>query len=524
VSFLLTLIVFLPSAGALGVMLIPAEQRRAIRWFAAITTLVVFALTLILFFGAHNNFGDINHLNFVQRVPWINITIGSLAFKIEYFLGVDGLATTMVILNGLLSFLAVVGSWHIDQRTKEYMALLLILETGVMGVFVAADLFLFFLFWEVELVPMFLLIGIWGGANREYAAWKFILYTLTGSAIMLAGILLLYFNLGAQTGVYTADMTYLSNHFLHGSVSIGSLTISLQLIAFLLIFFGLAVKIPMFPFHTWLPDAHTEAPTAVSVILAGVLLKMGAYGLLRVNVGFFPQAAHLFAPYLGVLAVINVLYGAGCSMIQSDMKKMIAYSSVSHMGYVLLGVAGATAVVGASAIGYRQAAMTGAALQMFTHGTITGMLFFCVGVIYEKAHTRQIDEFGGIAARMPMAAFAFTFAVFASLGLPALSGFAAEYLVFTGTFAVLPIDTGFAVFGIVLTAGYLLWLIKRVFNGPLNIRWNGLADISTVGEILPLAALIVVILFVGIWPGLIVDVLRPSVTQLIHVVNVVALH
>jgi len=522
---LLTLIVFLPAVGAIGLFLVPGKQATVAKWVAAVVTGLVFVLTLALFFGQnwdHTSIASEGSLNWVDYSPWINIQLGSsFQFKVDYFLGADGLSLPMIILNGLLSFLAVIGSWHIDKRVKDYMALILLLETGVMGVFSALDLILFFLFWEVELIPMFLLIAVWGGLRREYAAWKFLLYTLLGSSIMLAGILLLYFEQGAQTGVYTANMIDLSQtaHQLTGSLYFGPIQITAQLLAFLLIFFGFAVKIPMFPFHTWLPDAHTEAPTAVSVLLAGVLLKMGAYGLIRICLGFFPFAAHDFAGILGGLAAINILYGAGCSMIQTDMKKMIAYSSVSHMGYVLLGVAAAAGAAGTGLIAFQQAALTGAALQMFTHGSITGLLFFCVGVVYEKAHTRDIDIFGGIAKRMPRLVVFFSIACLASLGLPALSGFVAEYLVFTGSFPIWSVWTILGAFGIVLTAGYLLWMLKRAFYGPLNAKWATLTDATNL-EMVPLVALVAVILLVGIFPGLIVNIIQPSVGQILHTLAV----
>lgn len=517
--WLLTSIIFLPSVGALLLLLVPAESKTLIRWWSTLIAAAAFVLSLSLYALSHGNFGDITHLQFIENRPWIDVTIGTFDFKIRYLLGVDGLSIPMVILNGLLSLLAIVSSWHIEKRTREYMILLLLLETGVMGVFAAADLFLFFLFWEVELIPMFLLIGIWGGQRREYAAWKFLLYTLAGSSIMLAGILLLYFNLGAQTHFYTADMRYIATHALAGQVSLGSITISLQLLTFLMIFFAFAVKIPMFPFHTWLPDAHTEAPTAVSVLLAGVLLKMGAYGLIRL-IGFLPEGAQAFAGVLGAIAVINILYGACISTIQSDMKKMIAYSSVSHMGIVLLGVAAAT---GPGVISqFKMAALTGAALQMFTHGTITGLLFLSVGIIYDRAHTREISVFSGLAKVMPVEATIFSIAAFASLGLPMMSGFVAEYLVFTGSYSTWQVYTILGSFGIVLTAGYLLWLLKRVFYGPLNQAWIALPDTGVLYEIVPLAALVVVILFVGIWPGPMVDLFRGSVGQILT--TVVPLH
>jgi len=510
---LLTFIVFFPALAGVIIALFPD---RAAKWIAAGASLVVFLASLWLYFGLLGsnspNFGTVMDPQWFVSAPWIDTTVGGFRFHINYALGTDGLSMPMIILNGLLTFLAVIGSWHIDKRIKLYMAMLLILETGVMGVFATFDLFLFFLFWEIELIPMFLLIAIWGGARREYAAWKFLLYTLIGSAFTLAGIFLIYFQTGGQEASF--------QHFaqtginLTGTLPFFGTTISLSLVVFLLLFGGFAVKIPMWPLHTWLPDAHTEAPTAVSVLLAGVLLKMGAYGLIRICLGFAPGGATQFAPWLGILAAINVLWGAFASMAQRDMKKMIAYSSVSHMGYVLLGVA-AAAAVGNVSMAFRQAALTGATLQMFTHGTITGMLFFSVGVLYEKAHTRDIDVFGGIGKRMPALLLLFSIACFASLGLPGMSGFIAEYLVFTGAFATLPVVTILAAFGVVLTAGYMLWMIRRAFHGPLNMKWSWLTD-ATVLEAFPLVALALVILFVGIYPAPIVDLISPSLNQMLQ--------
>ena len=530
---MLTAVVFLPALAGVLVLLLPGRWERFSCVIAGAFTLAVFLLGMYLYFGllkgSATTFGDVSHPVWLERTPWINIDIGTFHFRVDYALGTDGLGLPMIILNGLLSFLAVVFSWHEEKRPKIYFALLLFLETGVMGVFSAFDLFLFFLFWEVELIPMFLLIGIWGGSRREYAAWKFLIYTLVGSAFTLAGIFLLYVKAGQTTGTYSASFEYLASvaSRITGTLPFFGTTVSLALVLFLLLFAGFAVKIPMWPVHTWLPDAHTEAPTAVSVLLAGVLLKMGAYGLIRICLGFVPHGAMEFAPALGIIAAINVLWGAGASMVQGDMKKMIAYSSVSHMGYVLLGVAGAAAASGVAAGGalesFRQAALTGATLQMFTHGTITGMLFFAVGVLYEKAHTRDIDIFGGIAARMPAETTLYSIACFASLGLPALAGFVAEYLVFTGTFALLPGPTIAAAFGVVLTAGYLLWMLRRAFFGPLNLKWSWLTDAVTIPEVLPLVALTVVILFVGIYPLPIVDLLSPSLHQIIGTVQTVVL-
>src|SRR5579872_6106138 len=471
----LTWILFLPTVGALAVMATPA---RWARWVALAFAAVVFVLSMAIFFRvAANgyNFGDLNHPIDPIHTSWISFKAGNVQFNIDYFLGVDGLSLPMVILNALLTMLAVIGGWE-KMRVKEYLALMLILEAGVMGVFLSLDLLLFFLFWEVELAPMFLLIGIWGNEaikhgmpGRIYSAWKFLLYTFFGSVFMLIGILVLYFRQGGTT----ASMVYLSQHLISGTTSFLGITMGLQLLTFLLIFLAFAVKIPMFPFHTWLPDAHTDAPTEVSVILAGILLKMGAYGLIRICLTLFPSGVHQFAGWLAVLAVINIIYGAGICLVQTDMKKLIAYSSVSHMGIILLGVA-AAAGVGDPA--FRMAALTGATIQMFSHGVITGMLFFCVGVIYDHAHTREISIFGGVAKKMPWLGTMFTFAAMASLGLPGLAGFVAEYMVFTSSFRIWSVPTAIAVFTMILTAAYLLWMIKRVFFGPFNPKWSWLPD------------------------------------------------
>lgn len=517
-SWILTILVFLPTVGAIFVALAP---RNFVRWVAAAFTGVTFLISLWLYIGpllsGNGNpavFGDTLHPYWVDNAPWINMTIGSFHLKIDYFLGADGLSIFMMILNALLSFLAVIGSWKVENRTKGYMVLLLLLETGVMGVFTAFDLYLFWLFWEVELIPMFLLIAVWGGARRQYAAWKFVIYTVFGSALMLGGILLLYFNLGAQTGVYSASFPYLATHHLTGNISIFGVSMMAQLVAFLLIFFAFAVKLPMVPFHTWLPDAHTEAPTAVSVLLAGVLLKMGAYGIIRITVNFMPDGAHQIALLLAILGAVSILYGAGCSLVQSDMKKMIAYSSVSHMGYVLVGVAAAVGP-GLTNAAFKEAALTGAALQMFTHGTITGMLFFAVGILYDRAHLREINAFGGLQARMPRLTWIYTFALMASLGLPGLSGFVAEYLIFTGSYAIFPGVAIAAGVAIIFTAGYLLWMMKRAFYGPLNPRWSDITDAS-IREMVPLVTLAVLVVLVGIFPKYLVDLLHPSLHQVMQ--------
>jgi NADH-quinone oxidoreductase subunit M len=395
----------------------------------------------------------------------------------------------MFVLNAFLVFLAVLVSWNTVLRPREYFALIMVLETAVAGVFTSLDFFLFFLFWELELAPMFLLIGIWGSARREYAAMKFILYTVAGSAFMLVGILVLYLAGGERT---------------FNMVTLGAQQYApaVQSAVWLLLFVGFAVKIPIFPFHTWLPDAHTEAPTAISVLLAGVLLKMGAYGLLRANVGMLPDATRQFAAALAVLAVINVLYGALVAMMQSDLKRVIANSSISHMGYVVLGAAALTPM-----------ALQGAVFQMFTHGTITGLLFVMVGLVYDRTHTREISALGGLSRRMPFIAVTFVVAALASLGLPGLSGFVAEFLVFLGSFPVWRVATILAVFTIVVTAGYMLWLLERVFFGSERPEWRGLGDASRL-EIATVGALVIVILLIGVFPSLLAGIIIPGVSPI----------
>jgi NADH-quinone oxidoreductase subunit M len=517
----LTWILLLPVIGAMAAYAAPV---RIARWAALLFAAATFVLSLVIFFRiAANgyNFGNLNNPVDSIHLPWIDFTASTVHFRIDYFLGVDGLSLPLVMLNALLTVLAIIGGWE-RPRAKEYMALLLLLETGVMGVFLSLDLLLFFLFWEVELAPMFLLIGIWGSdvikhgmPGRIYSAWKFLLYTFFGSIFMLAGILLLYFKLGATT----ASMQFFSTHFLGGTVTIPliGVTMSLQLLTFLLIFLAFAIKIPMFPFHTWLPDAHTDASTEVSVILAGILLKMGAYGLIRVCLTLLPEGTHEFAGWLLVISVINILYGAGICLVQTDMKRLIAYSSVSHMGIILLGVgaAAATLTPGNQVSPFGMASLTGATVQMVSHGLITGLLFFCVGVIYEHAHTREISVFGGVAKKMPLLATLFTFAGLASLGLPGLVGFVAEYMTFTASYQITTIITAAAVFTMILTASYLLWMLKRVFYGPFNTKWNWLPDANW-REAIPMLSLAAVIVFLGIFPYFLIDVLTPSLSALMH--------
>lgn len=480
---MLTAIILLPVVGALLLAVLPPD-RRLIR--AVSVTFTLLPLLLGIYLLANFNPTQAGP-QFVERVPWVRV----LNFNVDYYLGVDGLSLPLLLLNLLLGFLAVLVSWNISHRDREYFILLLILVASVSGVFSALDYFLFFLFWEVEVIPMYLLIGVWGTGRREYSAVKYLVYTLVGSAAMLFGILWLYFT----AGIGTFDMLELGR--LH-------LAREFQALVFLALIFGFAVKLPVFPFHTWLPDAHTDAPTAVSVLLAGILLKMGGYGIIRGVVNIAPEAAQMYAPLLVALAVVNVVYGALVCLNQLDLKRLVAFSSISHMGYVLMGIAAGT-----------QVALTGAVLQMVSHGLITGMLFSLVGLVYDKAHTRQIPDLGGLAARMPIIGWLFVFAGLAALGLPGLSGFIAEFLVFLGTFPVWPLPAILGVVSVVITAGYILWAVERVFFGPVKrVALEQVGDADFV-EWLPLAVFAAMIALIGVYPRWVTDIINVTLPQLV---------
>ena len=484
---MLTLIVFLPAVAAIVIALLPRDAERHARVLATIATGAVFVLTLALFAIFERNDEG---LQFTEQLTWIDDAASG--FEVQYFLGVDGLSLPMVVLTGFLFLVGVLVSWNMELRPKEYFAWLLALETGVMGVFLAQDLLLFFVFWEVELLPMYFLISIWGSGRKTYSAMKFVLFTLSGSALMLVGLLVLAFSAEPST----FDMQELQQ------ASISDALLPLPII-FALIFAGFAIKLPIVPLHTWLPDAHTDAPTAVSVVLAGVLLKMGGYGMLRILVGILPDTAQDYAVWLASLAALSILYGAIVTLRQTDLKRLIAYSSVSHMGYVLLGIA---------ALG--EVGMTGATLQMFSHGVITGLLFVMVGLLYERTHTRNINEMSGLAHSAPVIATAMVMAGFASLGLPAMSGFVAEATVFFGSAERFAAPTILAVVGILLSAGYILWTLKRVMFGPKDPRWADLPDANAWWEQLPVAAMLAVIIAVGIYPARLVDVIEQGIFPL----------
>ncbi len=495
----LTALVFLPMAGAIILALVVRGDRN-IRFFAAAVSLAELVLAIVIFAMFDHEAGASQYQLIDKVEDWIPIE----SFKVQYFLGIDGVSAPMVLLTGLLGAVAVYSSWSVKTRVREYFVWLLALQAAVMGVFTALDFFLFFMFWELELVPMFFLISIWGSGRREYSAMKFVIFTILGSAFMLVGILVLFYSTG------TFDMTLLPD-----AIANGKLLLPIGMV-FTLTFIAFAVKLPIWPLHTWLPDAHTDAPTAASVMLAGVLLKMGAYGMIRVSVTMFPGVISDIAWLLAAAGVVNILYGAVVVLRQTDLKRLIAFSSISHMGFVLLGLSVVVGVNGeVSAVG-----LTGAALQMFTHGTITGLLFLLVGYIYEKAHTRYIPDLGGLAGRMPLLTTSLVVAGLASLGLPSTSGFVAEIHVFLGAFPVWSWLTAVGAFGVVITAGYILWMIQRSMFGPRNPHLNDVAD-ATPLEMLPVAAMVIAIMAVGIYPSLLVDVfssgLQPIVDSLQNV-------
>ena len=465
---LLTATVFLPAVGAL-ILLLAVKGDKNIRNFAVVIALADLVLSLVVFSFFDRSDGA-DRFQFVDKATWIP----DVGLNANFFLTVDGLSAPLVALTGLLGMCAVLASWHVGLRVKEYFVWLLVLQTAVMGVFTSMDLLLFFLFWEVELVPMFMLISVWGSGRKEYSAMKFLIFTILGSGFMLVGIVAVYLTPGAGT----FDMVELSTKTT--MLTSAGLLIPMGGL-FWLFFVGFAIKLPTWPVHTWLPDAHTDAPTAASVMLAGVLLKMGGYGLLRINVGMFPSQADKFAWVLVVLGVVSVLYGAVITMRQTDLKRLIAYSSVSHMGLVLVGIGS----VGISQGTLSMTGLNGAAMQLFTHGTVTGLLFLSVGLVYEKTHTRYIPDLGGLAGRMPVVAAAMLIAGLASLGLPGLSGFVSELLVFLGAYQAYDWPTALAVVGIVLAAGYILWMMQRTFFGVRRESFDDLPDASLV-EALPL--------------------------------------
>jgi len=488
----LTVLTFLPLAGAVSIAFLHPENARRIRVIALLYSMAAFVLAIVAFISFDPSLAG---FQFTEVVPWISSP------AISYAVGMDGLSLLLVVLSAFLTPLSILASWKsIHSRPKEFYLFLLALETGMIGVFISIDLFLFFVFWEIMLIPMYFLIGVWGHERRVYAAVKFILYTMVGSALMLVGILYLY----KVTGTF--DLQIIMSE-LPGLWP--SLPGSAQTWLFLAFFLAFAVKVPMFPFHTWLPDAHVEAPTAGSVILAGVLLKMGTYGMLRFCLPLFPGASRNFSPIISILAIIGIIYGALVAMVQPDMKKLVAYSSVAHMGFIVLGI-----------FAFNINGIEGAIYQMCSHGVSTGALFLLVGMLYDRRHTHLITEFGGLATAIPVFSTFFLIVTLSSLGLPVLNGFVGEFLIIVGAFHVKAAYGALAAVGVVLAAVYLLWMYQRVFFGEVtNPKNKELPDID-LREKLILVVLVLVIIWMGVYPNPFLRRIDVSSAQVVQRVGV----
>ncbi len=484
-SAILTLVTFIPIAGVILIALTNRENQNAIKYIAWITAFVDFLLSLYIYFNFDSTLGG---FQFVYDVPWIT------QLGINYAVGIDGISLWLVILTTFLGWLAIWSSWTaVKDRLKGFMISLLILQTGMLGVFVSMDLFMFYVFWEVMLIPMYFLIGIWGGPRKIYATIKFVLFTMLGSLLMLVAILFIYFKSGGTTFSISQLTAFCA-----------SLPVQSQMWLFAAFALAFAIKVPMFPFHTWLPDAHVQAPTAGSVILAGVLLKMGTYGFLRFCMPMFPLAFEQFIPTIMILSVIGIIYGALVAMVQRDVKSLVAFSSVSHMGFIMLGLCA-----------LNQPGLQGSILQMLNHGISTGALFMIVGMIYERRHTRMISEFGGLFKTMPIWSTFFIIVALSSIGLPFTNGFVGEFLILTGTFGTKPFYAGIAALGVILAACYMLWMIKRVLFGEITHEANkGLKDIKLF-EKLVLVPLIILIFWIGIYPSTFLNPMVRSVEKLL---------
>ena len=480
---ILSILIFFPLVGIGILLILNRKHHKGLKIATLAVSVVEFLISLPLWFNFNSQTAA---MQFVERREWLP------AYGVSYYIGIDGFSLLLIMLTTFLTPLCVLATWDdIQHRVKEFMVCILALMSGMIGVFVSLDLFLFYVFWEVMLIPMYLLIGVWGNpARRVYAAIKFFLFTMFGSLLMLVAILFLYFHYGKVTGTYTFDLLKL-----YGV----STPFNMQFWMFLAFGLAFAIKVPMFPFHTWLPDAHTEAPTVGSVILAAVLLKMGTYGFLRFNMPLFPEAAHYFVPLFSILAVIGIVYGALVSMVQKDMKRLIAFSSVSHLGFVMLGL-----------FTFTMPGVQGGIIQMINHGLSTGALFLIVGTIYERRHTRLISEFGGLCTPMPIFATIFMIVTLSSIGLPGLNGFVGEFLILLGAFKSNPVYAIIAATGVIFAACYMLWMFQRVIFGKVtNEKNKDLKDLS-VREIAIFAPLIFFIIWIGVYPSTFLDKTKAS--------------
>jgi len=501
-THLLSLILFVPTIAALVMLFLPSGETKLLRWFAFSASLIPFVLTLVLWSRFDPNKTG---FQFQEQYMWYEAIHSTL------HLGVDGISLTMVLLTTLLTPLAILASFSVTDRVKPYMMLFLFLEMGMLGVFMALDLLIFFVFWEIGLVPMYFLINQWGSANKDYASLKFMIYTMGGSLGLLLGIQML----GVLFGTYDLVALYERwNALDSGSILLGMPVHTVKTIAFWAFTIAFAIKVPVWPFHTWLPDAHTEAPTAGSMLLAGVLLKLGAYGFLRIVLPFYPVEANMFAGALAFLAVAAIVFGAFAAYGQTDFKRLVAYSSINHMGFVVLGIAAAARAAGTADA---HIAMNGAVLQMFNHGLSAAGMFFLVGVIYERTHTRDLEKFGGLFPLVPVYGGILIFMSMASLGLPGLNGFVSEFLVVRGAYPVLTVYTAISMLGLLFTGAYILKGIMKVLHGPMNEEWahgeHKLTEINT-REIFVVVPLMALILVIGIWPAWILEVINKAVVAL----------
>jgi NADH-quinone oxidoreductase subunit M len=478
----LSILLMIPVVGAALLLLVPRRRVGALFFIALLTSVLGFAWSLKIFAAFDGSKGE---MQLIERITWMP------AFGIEYIVGIDGISLFLVLLTTFLMPLSVLASWPVKDKVKEYLVLMLLLETGMLGAFVALDLVLFYVFWEVMLVPMYFLIGVWGGARRIYAAIKFVIFTMVGSLLMLVAIIYLATRHAQETQTVTFDLLRLYDFRLPANE---------QMWLFLAFALSFSIKVPLFPLHTWLPDAHVEAPTAGSVILAGILLKLGTYGFLRFALPLFPAAALASAPYFVALAVIGIVYGAAVAMMQADIKKLVAYSSVSHLGFVMLGL-----------FAFNLQGMQGSIYQMLNHGLSTGALFLLVGMIYDRRHTRMIADFGGLWEQIPLFSALLLVVTFSSIGLPGLNGFVGEFLILLGAFAVIPGWTAVAATGVILGAVYMLWMFRRVIFGTITHPENRKLHDLNAREILILAPIVALIVFMGVYPRPILSRMQPSV-------------